>query len=137
MSIVGDIKAAADGSLSVTGTVNVGTGITLGETLTTSTQLTGTAAALGRITLGSMKNVWFTITASGGETISVTAYLDSAESLETAALRPIDLNTGALNGATALATGSYQLKDICAYSLKFTKSAAVQTGTVNAYLKAV
>lgn len=72
-----------------------------------------------------------TVVISGltGETVSVTGLL-LGSAVYTAALRPIDLATGAVAAASALPNGSYAFRDLCLESLKFTKSSTSETPTI-------
>lgn len=63
------------------------------------------------------------------ETISVSIAPD-AGSASAAALRPIDMSTGALAAASTLGNGTYVFAIDGAYSVSFTKSATTDNATV-------
>lgn len=92
-----------------------------------SCTLSGTAAAMGTIDVKPYKTMTFVITIST-ETIGVSFSSDGTNF--GAAVRPIDCATGALAASSALAAGTYKLDVAGMGMVKFTKSAAVQTGTI-------
>lgn len=90
----------------------------------------GTAAAMGTTgVVSAYSRGSFVISGLTGETISVTGLVGAAL-VATAAMRVIDLATGALTAASALGNGSYKLVDFAVRKLVFTKSAAVENATV-------
>lgn len=92
--------------------------------------VTGTATALGTTGVVSpYSRGTFVISGLATETINLTALI-GAGLVETAAIRVIDLATGAVTAASALGNGSYKIADIAARKLKFTKSAGVDNATV-------
>ena len=97
----------------------------------------GTVAALGTTgVISSYSKGTLVISGLTSETINVTALIGSAQTLETAALRLYDANTGALAAAAALGNGTYKFSDLVAHKLKFTKSATSETAVVTLTLKA-
>lgn len=99
----------------------------------TLSPVNGTPAQTGTIT--SYSKATFVISGLTAQTVSVTGFIGSAQTLETAAIRPIDLNTGALATASTLGNGSYTIANLCVHKLKFTVSGA-ETPTVTLTLKA-
>jgi len=94
-----------------------------------------TAAAFGVVTGTQRYNrMAFSIVGLGAETVSVTISYDYAPAqtgtFEAAALRPIDLATGALAGASTLGNGSYLLVNTPWRAIKFTKSAGAESATI-------
>lgn len=80
----------------------------------------------------------YTIVISGltSETVSITGLIGPNQDVETAALRPVDANTGAVAAASALGNGTYQFTDLAVHQMKFTKSAASETVTITVTGKA-
>jgi len=70
------------------------------------------------------------ITGLTGDTVSVSTILDEAKTLLTAAMRPIDLATGALAAASTLGNGSYLFSNLDARFVRFTKSGGAETPVV-------
>lgn len=96
----------------------------------------GTAAAMGTTEVVSpYSRGTFKITGLTAETINLTGLIGAAAGIETAAIRVIDLNTGAVTAASALGNGSYKLVDLAVRKLKFTKSAAVENASVTLTLE--
>lgn len=97
-------------------------------------QLSGTGTALGASAqfYPSVSDIVFTTSSSGGETIAVVATLAN---LKTVTPKVYSVSTGLPATATALASGTYYIKDReTAFNtrlLTFTKSAAVQNGIVS------
>lgn len=107
------------------------------ETWTIDFTFSGTVAALGLTSvISSFSKGTFTISGLATETISVTGMIGAAQTLETAAFRCIDVNTGALTASSALGNGTYRLVDLEVYKLKFAKSGAVDNATITLTLKA-
>ena len=75
----------------------------------------------------------FLISGAGVETITIKELLNAAGTLESAALMPINLATGALHSTTALANGSYRIEVGHGYGWHLQKSAAVETTRVVTY----
>lgn len=92
---------------------------------------TATAAAALNITgTQQASNIVFKLASlSGGETIAVTGVYrtTSGSKVQTAAIKPIDLATGAVPASAALPNGDYQLLDWNFEEIIFTKSAGVNT----------
>lgn len=93
-----------------------------------SCTLSGTAAAMGTIDVKPYKTMTFVISGVSTETIGVSFSSDGTNF--GAAVRPIDAATGALAAASALAAGTYKLDVAGMGIVKFTKSAAAETGTI-------
>lgn len=92
-----------------------------------------TIAAGGTVktpTLAPYKRIAFKITGLASETVNVTGYLNTSETIATAKLRPIDLNTGALAASSDLGNGSYALDNLSVESLLFDTSASTDTPVV-------
>lgn len=68
------------------------------------------------------------------ETVAVTGKLLNS-AVYTGNLRPIDLTTGATAAASALGNGSYEFKDLCFDSLKFTKSSTTEVPVITVFVK--
>jgi len=114
-----------------------GSDVPFPESWSADFSFTGTVAALGTTSvITNYSKGTFVISGLTGETISVTGLIGAAMTLETAAIRVIDLNTGAVAAASVLGNGSYKLVDLAAHKLKFTKSAAVENATVTLTMKA-
>lgn len=75
----------------------------------------------------------FVISGAGAETITIKEFLNAVGTLETAALMPINLATGAVHSTTALVNGSYRIEVGHGYGWHFQKSAAVETTRVVTY----
>lgn len=89
-----------------------------------------TAAAVGTVAnLDRYKTIWFTLATLTSETVSVVPSYDGVN-FASAALRPIDCNTGAVFASTNLANGTYRIEACAFKALKFTKSAASDTVVV-------
>lgn len=96
--------------------------------------ITGTAAALGEITIDpSVTSVILKITTSGTETVSVTGLLDV--STYTNDIMFFNLATGAVHSATAIQDITVYLDPKGLRSLKFTGSGSSDTKTVTYLLK--
>ena len=97
-------------------------------------QLSGSGTALGATAqfYPSASDIVFTTASSGGETIAVVSTLAN---LQTVTPKVYSVSSGLLATATALASGTYFIKDDeTGYNtrlLTFTKSAAVNPGTVS------
>lgn len=92
-----------------------------------------TIAAGGTVktpTLAPYKRIAFKITGLVSETVNVTGYLNTSETIATAKLRPIDLNTGALAASSDLGNGSYLLDNLAVESLVFDTSASTDTPVI-------
>jgi len=96
-----------------------------------------TATALGTVTGTQRYNrMSFSIVGLATETVSVTISYDfdpangGTGTFETAAVRPIDLATGALAAASTLGNGSYLLVNTPWRAVRFTKSAGVDSATI-------
>lgn len=86
--------------------------------------MSGTATAVGELpSTGAVASIVFVISGLATETIAVTARVRTT--IYTAAMRPMNLATGALAAASALGNGEYQFINCNFDSLKFTKSAGV------------
>lgn len=96
------------------------------------------AAAIGDfIPASRYRSIAVTISGLATETINVTGALDTlltesggTPTTYSAAVRPIDVNTGALAAASALGNGSYVFRDWPYGQMKFTKSAGVDSTTI-------
>lgn len=96
-----------------------------------SVAYTGTAAAMGTTNvISAYSRGSFVISGLTAETVSVSGMIGATAAVQTAAIRVLDLATGALAGAGALGNGSYKLVDLSVRKLKFTKSAATESATV-------
>ncbi|MFI0609111.1 MAG: hypothetical protein ACH37Z_14635 [Anaerolineae bacterium] len=92
-----------------------------------------TIAAGGTVktpTLAPYKRIAFKVSGLTSETVNVTGYLNTSETIATAKLRPIDLNTGALAASSDLGNGSYALDNLSVESLVFDTSASTETPVV-------
>lgn len=92
-----------------------------------------TLAAGGTVktpTLAPYKRIAFKVTGLASETVNVTGYLNTSETIATAKLRPIDLNTGALAASSDLGNGSYLLDNLAVESLVFDTSASTDTPVI-------
>lgn len=91
---------------------------------------TSTAAAVGEVPgTSAVASIVFVISGLGAETIALTGRIRTTT--YTAALRPINLNTGAVAAASALTNGEYQLINCNFEALKFTKSATSDNVTIS------
>ena len=72
----------------------------------------------------------FKVSGLTSETVSVAAYLDAANTIETGAIRPLDINTGAIAASSNLGNGSYIIENNIAFNLHFTKSGSSDTPTI-------
>lgn len=91
---------------------------------------TTTVAAHTRLNgTGQAARIAFVISGLAAETVSVTGIVHA--DVATAALRPIDLATGAVAAASALSNGSYLLKDLSYEAIVFTKSGAADNATIS------
>jgi len=93
--------------------------------------ITGTAAALGKVTTdASVKRLIIVISGLTSETISVTGCVNAA--VFTGKLRPINLNTGAVEATDSdLGNGEFLFDNLSYEEVKFTKSAATETAVVS------
>lgn len=91
---------------------------------------TGTAAAVGELpSTSEMSSIVFVISGLAAETVSVTARVRTT--VYTAAMRPMNLATGALAAASALTNGEYQFVNCNFDSIKFTKSSTSDTVVIS------
>lgn len=94
-----------------------------------NTVLTGTAAALGVALTRNAKRAVVLISGLSSETISVTGHMGTT--VYTGKLRPINLNTGAVEATDSdLSNGEFLFDNLAFGDLKFTKSAATEAATV-------
>lgn len=96
-----------------------------------------TAAAIGIVTGTQRYNrMAFSISGLAAETVGVAISFDydpggsATGTFEAAAVRPIDIATGALTASSALGNGTYLLVNTPWRAVKFTKSAGADNATV-------
>lgn len=107
------------------------TDVPVSETLVLEDSVTIAAGGTVKTpTLAPYKRLFFKITGLTSETVNLTAYLNTSETIATAKLRPIDLNTGALAASSDLGNGSYLLDNLAVESIVFDTSASTETPVV-------
>lgn len=101
----------------------------MGKAFSTTKALSGTATALGTVGCNYADRAVVVISGLTSETIAVTATVAGA--VVTAALRPVNLNTGATEATDSnLSNGSFLFDNLCYNDLIFTKSSTSDTATV-------
>lgn len=109
----------------------VATDVPVQETLVLEDSVTIAAGGTVKTpTLAPYKRIAFKVTGLAAETVNVTGYLNTSETIATAKLRPIDLNTGALAASSDLGNGSYALDNLAVESLVFDTSASTDTPVI-------
>lgn len=97
---------------------------------------TGTAAAVGTTAgVSALRYGLFVISGLAAETISVTGLIGAAADIATGVLQ-VETTAGVKQVGSALANGTYYLRDFAVKNLVFTKSAGANNVTITAYLKA-
>lgn len=91
---------------------------------------TGTPAATGNLNADGASLISFKISGLTSETIALTGSFDQANTIYSAAMKPIDLATGAVAASAALPNGSYVLTNVAFNNIKFTKSSTSETAVV-------